>query len=69
MAMNRIMIWTTVLVMAVVAPLWARVIVVDQGGGGDVPTIQKGLNVAVDGDTVSVLPGYYDEGWGVDFLG
>ncbi len=44
-----------------VIPLHARVIYVDQAGGGDVETIQKGLNVAEDGDTVLVAKGLYWE--------
>jgi len=49
--------------------LSARVIVVDQAGRGDAVTIQTGIEMAVDGDTVRVQPGYYDEGWWLDFLG
>lgn len=34
-------------------------IVIDQGGGGDYPEIQPGLNLADHGDTVLVMPGVY----------
>jgi parallel beta-helix repeat protein len=41
--------------------LWGRVIYVDQSGGGDATTIQSGLDMAVDGDTVRVMAGVYRE--------
>ncbi len=52
-----------------VVPLGARVINVDRDGGGDATTIQEGLDMAVDGDTVRVMRGTYVEEIWLDFLG
>jgi len=39
----------------------ARTIIVDKTGLGDYTTIQAAVNAAVDGDTVRVFPGVYNE--------
>jgi pectin methylesterase-like acyl-CoA thioesterase len=60
--MIRVVTWVAFLTLLVVPSAWSRVIVVDRGGGGDATTIQAGIEMAVDGDTVRVMPGYYEEG-------
>ncbi len=39
----------------------ASVIVVDQSGGGDFLTVQEGVDAAVNGDTIQVMAGFYEE--------
>jgi hypothetical protein len=46
---------------AVFAPCQCKIIYVDQSGHGDCSTIQEGINAVVEGDTVLVAPGLYEE--------
>jgi len=61
--MRNTAIWTTVFCLAVATAAQAGTWTVDQGGGGNFTTIGAALadtNV-VDGDTINVNPGTYDE--------
>jgi parallel beta-helix repeat protein len=55
--MNRISIYSIVLVMLVYAVCWPTIINIP----GDYPTIQQGIDASADGDTVLVQPGTYVE--------
>jgi len=59
--MIRTMIATTVAVLLVAATAQAATYTVDQGGAGDFTTIGAAITTAIDGDTINVNAGTYDE--------
>ena len=55
--MNRVPVYSIVFAMLAYSVSWSTIINIP----ADYPTIQQGINVSVDGDTVLVQPGTYME--------
>ena len=57
---NRLISCITALLLSFAAPAVAGTITVDLNGGGDFEAISPAVTAAISGDTVLVLPGYYE---------